>query len=114
MPGSWIFYSNKQIRVDGKVLEVQVNGRNENLRHTIRAVVWGPDDEHLFDVVTRAPTYVDPSTGRSRSGAGQRALQERLHQAEDEATRRAQAGEWQREATYELLPAEVVGPANHS
>jgi hypothetical protein len=102
MPGSWIVYSSKQIQVDGQPLEVQVNGRNENLGHTVKVVVWGPDDDHLFDVVTRAPTIVDSATGRSRSGAGQLALQERLEKAETEATRRAQTGDWARGGVYEV------------
>ncbi|SRR5712692_1255819 len=102
MPGSWIVYSNTQIQIDGQLLEIQVNGRNENLGHAVKVVVWGPDDDHLFDVITRAPTIVDSATGRSRSGAGQLALQDRLEKAEAEARRRAQSGEWERGGVYEL------------
>src|SRR5712692_7551989 len=102
MPGSWIVYSNTQIQIDGQLLEIQVNGRNENLGHAVKVVVWGPDDDHLFDVVTRAPTIVDSATGRSRSGAGQLALQERLARAESEATRRAETGDWARGEVYDV------------
>lgn len=105
MPGNWIVYSNRQIQVGGQFLEVQVNGRNENLGHTVKVVVWGPDDDHLFDVVTRAPTIVDSATGRSRSGAGQLALQERLEMAEAEAMRRVQTGDWARGEVYEPQPS---------
>ena len=111
MPGSWIVYSNKQVQAGDQVLEIQVNGRNENLGHTIKVVVWGPGDDRLFEVVTRAPTLVEASTGRSRSGAGQLALQERLDRADTEATRRVQTGEWERGGIYQLR--EPVIPAVH-
>jgi hypothetical protein len=112
MPGSWIVYDNKRVETEGQTLEVQVNGRNENLGHTIKVVVWGPNDDYLFEVVTRAPTIVDSATGRSRSASGQIALQDRLQRAEAEATRRVRTGEWSRREVYELVEeARPVGRA---